>query len=275
MNSSRAITSYYSKGKRNCKSQKADKNKRGFKKKQEKQLKMSRTIDLWKKVQVDVKPEWMNDMRVVRIIKGPVQKLRNKNVSGYKIVSCDSQGLNKFQYSVGDHFTHNGDIKLCSSGFHFSVDPLQCLRYAENAKLKKPWRLLQVQGYGNVCIGTDKICSQHIYIQNEFEGEEKDQCLTGIVTQPHRIMCYKNGEYDNPAPGVSAFYDYTPFEGVYSEDYKNGELLDSTFEHEPSSDNDKSVSDSESDSDFDSEIQEQEQIWPPERFSRISDVFSR
>lgn len=41
-------------------------------------------------------------------------------VEGYKGVSMDMKGYGGFHYEVGVTYHHNGPLKLCESGFHFS-----------------------------------------------------------------------------------------------------------------------------------------------------------
>lgn len=34
-----------------------------------------------------------------------------------------------FQFEEGKTYEHQGDVKLCESGFHVCQDPMDCLRY--------------------------------------------------------------------------------------------------------------------------------------------------
>ena len=189
-------------------------------------------IDLARQVRVDVKPEWMKNMRVVRGLTSHQRRairgyMRDVTYSGFKIVSRDLQGLDGFQYKVGERYEHKQDLVLCSSGFHFSPDPLQCLAYAEHHEFLKPYRLLKVSASStsesDIKCGPDKLCSRHLLVEKEVtDQKEKDELLSGICITAKSIRCYKNGELQNPSPGIYAYY-HNGFDGRISlESWENG-----------------------------------------------------
>lgn len=198
MNSNRVILRAYQHRKKN--------GKRGQKK----------VIDLEAKLRVDLKPEWMKNLRVVRELNNveidsmssDASMSRDATYKGFKLMSNNMTGIHGFQYSNGCRtYEHVGEIRLCSSGFHFSFDPLQCLRYAEQHNFEKPYRLFEVTGSGVVDLGSDKLCASILSIENEITSPQKlKELLTGISVTKNSIKCYKNGELHNPAPGVYADY---------------------------------------------------------------------
>ena len=52
----------------------------------------------------------------------------NNIVKGYKVFNPDWT-CRGFKYKVGETYEHNGDIKLCGSGFHFCINPIDCFNY--------------------------------------------------------------------------------------------------------------------------------------------------
>ena len=51
-----------------------------------------------------------------------------ETINGYKATDKNLQCLG-YQYVVGETYTHDGEISLCNSGFHFCENPLDVLDY--------------------------------------------------------------------------------------------------------------------------------------------------
>ena len=51
-----------------------------------------------------------------------------KKVIAYKAFNKDMT-CRDFQYEVGKTYKHDGDVEVCSSGFHACLNPLDCLNY--------------------------------------------------------------------------------------------------------------------------------------------------
>jgi hypothetical protein len=195
VNTSRVIVSGYRK-----------KKKRG----QKRNDVLQTNIDLQRMVQVDIKPEWMKDIRVVRGLTDSQQnehshtqddKSKSKRIyTGYKLTSSTMTGVNGFQYKENRRYHHTGHLELCFGGFHFSPDPLQCLRYAQHHDLLKPWRLFQVEASGDICAGNDKLCSRDLSLESEIKDEKQKSDLlnNGISITKDSIHCYKDGQLHDP-----------------------------------------------------------------------------
>jgi hypothetical protein len=175
------------------------------------------------KANTDTKPEWLKNMRIVKASCPQDERTYGLIKHGYKLVSAKMRGCADYEYKVGRHYEHDGLIRLCQSGFHFSTDPLQCIRYAESMQLEKPWHLLTVVGSGEIQHGPDKMCCQKLHVVSEIKKEEEIQkLLTGISITDGEIRCYKNGLLDDPDPECPAlcqtgdiyFYKFSYHGGV-------------------------------------------------------------
>ena len=49
-------------------------------------------------------------------------------IKGYKVFNSDWT-CRGFQYKVGETYIHNGNIKMCVSGFHFCQKASDCFSY--------------------------------------------------------------------------------------------------------------------------------------------------
>jgi hypothetical protein len=226
MNTSKLIVASYCRRRRGKKSQ-----KRGQK---TRDPETTTAIDLRARVQVDCKPDWMKDMRVVRGLTDDDQSriFDERNVySGYKIVSATMQGMGGFKYKQNYRYTHAGS---CSSGFHFSADPLQCLRYAFCHNMVKPWRLFKVESSTDIIADSDKLCCRDIVLKSEIKDEDqKSQMMKdGICITWDSIHCYKDGKLHDPGWNaelntyISAVYEkYFGSNRARTSSYKNGELI--------------------------------------------------
>ena len=88
-----------------------------------------------------------------------------QKIKGFKAFDKDLK-CRDFQYEVGNKYTHEGEVKLCSSGFHFCENPLDIFNYYPPTS-----RFCEVAGQnveGNNK-GDSKKCSKSIEILKELK----------------------------------------------------------------------------------------------------------
>ena len=89
-------------------------------------------------------------------------------IKGYKVFNSDWTCRN-YQYKVGETFTHEGEIELCGSGFHFCQKAAQCFNYYRFDSNNK---VAEVEAIGDVITSKDKIVTNKIHIVREISWEE-------------------------------------------------------------------------------------------------------
>lgn len=148
----------------------------------------------------------------------PSQRLRvwnKRRISGYKVTMRGGCALNNFRFQTGTTHRHWGNVTMCRSGFHFSLDPLQALSYAIAAYKKSDNRwfvnddleLYRVHSVGNdATVGHDKVVTRELCVGEEIKGKEKDRLLTGIAISDNHVECFRNGQYSDPASGVPVHF---------------------------------------------------------------------
>ena len=84
-----------------------------------------------------------------------------KTIKGYKAFN---KGLvcRDFQFEVGKEYTHQGEIKICNSGFHFCENPLDVLNYynlttCEFAEVEATGKIDKDKNSKDSKLSTDKI----------------------------------------------------------------------------------------------------------------------
>ena len=86
-------------------------------------------------------------------------------MKAYKGFDKDLKCFNNFQYEIGKKYVHNGNIKLCESGFHACKSPFEVLEfYSPNSNS----RYCEVNASGKQDIGATKIAFQKIKINKEI-----------------------------------------------------------------------------------------------------------
>ncbi len=94
----------------------------------------------------------------------------NVVMTGYKVFNSDWK-CKKFQFVVGETFTipRPSDLHLCSTGFHFCLQPVEC---NEHYQLSHDNKYALVETAGNVIIGEDKCVTSSIKIVREISYAE-------------------------------------------------------------------------------------------------------
>lgn len=89
-------------------------------------------------------------------------------VKGYKVFNPDWT-CRGFQYKVGETYTHDGDIDVCESGFHFCRRAADCFNYYSFDSKNK---VAEVEAIGVVKTDGDKSVTDKITIVREVEWQE-------------------------------------------------------------------------------------------------------
>lgn len=89
-------------------------------------------------------------------------------IKGYKVFNPDWT-CNGFQYKVGETFTHNGNIEMRGSGFHFCQKASDCFSYYDFDSRNK---VAEVEAIGLVETRDDESVTDKIKIVREIEWQE-------------------------------------------------------------------------------------------------------
>ena len=120
-----------------------------------------------------------------------------------------------FQYEIGKSYHYDGNIHLCSSGFHYCDELGQCFDFYE----KYSSRFCEVEAFGDVKKTTEKNCCSDIRIVRELSREEINKHIYGYG--------YGNGYGDGYGNGYGDGYDYGDGNGNgygngYGDDHGDG-----------------------------------------------------
>ncbi len=89
-------------------------------------------------------------------------------IKGYKVFD-ENWKCHEYQYSLGGRFKHEGEIKLCGSGFHFCEKLIDCFNYK---KFKPENKVAEIIAHGKVIRGDDKSVTDDMEIIKEISWEE-------------------------------------------------------------------------------------------------------
>lgn len=101
---------------------------------------------------------------------------KDKHISGYKIVDARGCGINNYQYEIGCTYRHDGQLVMCMSGLHYSLNAKDCMLYY-NRTLHKygPLRYFAVSDISTAStriIHYGRIATDAIVIQKELSKLE-------------------------------------------------------------------------------------------------------
>ena len=100
--------------------------------------------------------------------KSTINDVKSYKVKGYKVFDPNWTCLG-FQYKVGETYKHEGEIKLCYSGYHFCQKAVDCFGfYTFNPENK----VAEVEALGVVKTDGVKSVTDHIRIVREISWEE-------------------------------------------------------------------------------------------------------
>ena len=89
-------------------------------------------------------------------------------IKGYKVFNSDWT-CRDFQYKVGETYIHNGNIKMCVSGFHFCQKASDCFSYYQFDSNNK---VAEIEAIGLVETSGNKSVTDRIVIVREITWQE-------------------------------------------------------------------------------------------------------
>jgi len=90
-----------------------------------------------------------------------------KKITAYKIFNKDLE-CRGFKYEIGKTYTHDGNIGLCNSGFHFCKEPVNLFNYYD---FDTNNRVCIIEATGKIENGDDKSVCSKIKIVSEVKWE--------------------------------------------------------------------------------------------------------
>jgi len=115
---------------------------------------------------------------------------------GYKVFNPDFTCRN-FEFKVGETYKHDGEIEMCSEGFHFCTKAQDCFSYYGFDSKNK---VAEVEAIGKVLThdSDSKICTDKIKILRELTWQEVlVVCNTGTNNTGNRNSGDMNSGYRN------------------------------------------------------------------------------
>ena len=142
-----------------------------------------------------------------------------KKVKAYKVFDENMQ-CRGFQYKLGESYTIEGNLEMCSNGFHACEKLLDCFNYYSFSPRNK---IALVILSGEIQKKEDKLCAETIQIKKMISWEEAlKMCNSGVYNSGYRNSGdYNSGDYNsgNRNSGNSNSGDYNS--GNYNSGYRN------------------------------------------------------
>jgi len=118
---------------------------------------------------------------------------------GYKAFNPDMTCMG-FQYEEGKEYVHNGDIKLCESGFHFCTNASDCFSYYDFDPENIVCRVESL-GITKTNEVNSKVVTDHIKIGKKLEWSEVLELVntgrenTGFCNSGRRNSGHRNSGF--------------------------------------------------------------------------------
>jgi len=98
--------------------------------------------------------------------------MKKEFVKGYKVFNPDFTAKEQgFQYAENTEFKHNGEIKICNSGFHFCINAGDCFFYYS---FDTKNIVCEVEGRGEIQTHEDdsKVCTDILFVGRRLSWDE-------------------------------------------------------------------------------------------------------
>ena len=160
-------------------------------------------------------------------------------IKGYKVFNPDWT-CRGFQYEVGKTYKHNGNIKMCESGFHFCQKAVDCFNYYSFDPNNK---VAEVEAIGLVETRKDKSVTDEIVIIREISWQElltlvnTGNGCTGLGNSGNRNSgswnsgSWNSGFFNSTTPNVMAFNRPTNMSYEEFSEIKGVKVLNFNYEH--------------------------------------------
>ena len=103
---------------------------------------------------------------------------------GYKLIDKNNKSLyKKFNYEISKTYKHKGPLILGLSGFHFCVNPLQCILHVNGSdNVDHDSRLIQIRANGRIK-GNEKynLVTDNLTVLKKFNKNDTQKLLTGMT----------------------------------------------------------------------------------------------
>jgi len=147
----------------------------------------------------------------------------SEKMKGYKVFD-ENWKCYGYQYSLGGRFKHEGEIELCSSGFHFCEKLIDCFNYK---KFNPKNKVAEIIAHGKVIRGDDKSVTDDIEIIKEISWEE---CLNMVNLGSGNSGLGNSGDYNSGNRNSGNYNSGHRNSGYFnSGDYNSGNYNSTNF----------------------------------------------
>lgn len=137
-------------------------------------------------------------------------------IRGYKVADSNGQ-CRGYQFEVGKRYKHDGEIKICESGFHFCIKASHCFSYLSFTPNNK---VFEVIGYGEHQTedGDSKVCVGDIEIVRELTWQE----VLVVSNEGNNNTGHSNSGDSNSGDSNSGYRNSGNYNsGNYNSGYRN------------------------------------------------------